>query len=166
ERRADRLDLVIRSAGLLPGGHPVPATGLKLAAELGLELSQHVSRQIAPSDLTTADVVIGMSREHVREVLAVDPTLWPRVFTLKQFARWLSEHPRPSGVPLRPWLDEVAAARPRDEAIGADPGDDIADPIASPMRAWRAMAAQVDTALVTMFDGLRAGDAREGLPDR
>ncbi len=95
-----------------------------------------------------------MTREHVRELVAADHELWPRVFTIKQFRRWIEEHPLPPSTGLRSWIDTQAAGRSRFEAVGASPDDDIADPINSPPESWRAMARAMDAELAAILGRL------------
>lgn len=131
---------VIASAGLLPGGGPVPSAGIQVARELGYDLSTHRSRKADLRRLRGWDVILTAAREHARELVAADDDLRPRVFTIRQFRRWLDEHPLPRHVQLGPWLDLVAADRPRAELIGTSDEDDIPDPLNSPPEGWREVA--------------------------
>jgi protein-tyrosine phosphatase len=131
------------SGGLIRGGVAMPRIGVRVAAAKGLDLSMHLSRQIGASDLAEADVVLTMTRAHSREVVARDPDTWPRVFTVKQFARWLSDRELPDQR-LRRWLDFEAGDRPRSELFGADRADDIIDPVNSSARVWRQVAFELE----------------------
>ncbi len=146
--------LVFESAGLLSGGSPVPSAGLRVAHELGLELHEHVSRQCDTSLLGDFDLVLTMERQHSRELVAADPQLWPRVFTLKQFSRWVAGRQWPADERLGPWLTREAASRPRHELVGSDRADDVADPVASPPRVWRKLAEELHTHIRIIRDSL------------
>lgn len=135
--------LEFESAGLLAGGSRMPKAGLRVADELGLDLHSHVSRPVEAARLHEFDLVLAMERLHARELVAADQELWPRVFTLKQFSRWVAENPPPAGEPLREWLASAAADRHRSEVLGSDPADDVADPVSSPARAWRKLAEEL-----------------------
>ena len=128
-RRAVASDRTVEvaSAGRLPGGNRVPETGIRVGAERGLDLREHVSTQLEPALLGTADVVLTMTREQARDLVAEDVELWPRVFTVKQFARWLAENPVPAEGLSAAWLSEQASARRGLELIGADDADDVRD---------------------------------------
>ena len=49
----------------------------------------HVARTLDASILAVEghDLVLTMTREHLREVVALDPGAWPRTFTLKEIVR-------------------------------------------------------------------------------
>ena len=142
-REAGGLPVWFASAGLLAGGHGVPPTGVKVAAELGLDLSEHRSTQVDYPALLGFDVVLTMTRAQARELVAAEPELWPRVFTLKQFSRWLNDHPRPSSGRLGSWLATEAAERSSNELLGSDPDDDVRDPLTSSARVWRSVASEL-----------------------
>jgi protein-tyrosine phosphatase len=130
----------VLSAGLLRSGDPVPADGISVAQEFGLDLTGHLSRRMTGDIIDSADLVLGMAREHAREAVAAVPARWPRTFTLLQFVRWLESVDLPRRAALGDWLDGVAGDRPRTSLIGADPKDDIDDPMARPLRVWRETA--------------------------
>lgn len=141
---AAKLPVDFASGGLISGGFPMPPKGVRVARKLGLDLSQHVSRQLDPAESQGFDVILTMTREHARHLVAAEPELWPRVFTLKQFSRWLPHHPRPSSAVLGAWLTGAARERSRSELIGSDPHDDVVDPIASSSRVWREVATELE----------------------
>ena len=142
-RRFAGAPFVFGSAGLIEGGRPMPPNGQLVARESGFDMSAHVSRRAAASDLGGWDVILTMTRSHARELVAADPGLWPRVFTLPQFVRWLDEHPPRRHVLLKEWIEQEAADRPRSEMIGSSPDDDIADPVDGPPDAWRELVAEL-----------------------
>ena len=156
--------LRFESAGLLPGGHPTPSVGRAVAHGLGFDLDHHLSKQVDVEALDRYDLVLTMARDHARDLLIERDDIRARLFTLKQFARWAPTHPRPPRTAVGPWLDIVAADRPRRDLVGADVGDDIADPLASPPRAWRRMARELDEHLRTTVHAL-AGCPARGRPD-
>lgn len=139
------LPISFDSAGLIASGFPMPPVGLRVADELGFELHEHLSRKLDPSDLGEFDLVLTMAREHSRELVAVDPGLWPRVFTVKQFSRWMAGRHWPADERLGPWLAGEAGDRSRAELLGSDPADDVADPLTGPPRAWRKVAQELHT---------------------
>lgn len=151
-RYASPQKFLLGSAGIrMGGGESVPRNGLRVASEIGLHLAEHRSRRIVTSELRVWDVILAMTREHVRELVAADPTLWPRAFTIKQFQRWLEEHPPERGADLREWIDRAAVNRSRFEAVGSSHDDDIADPLKLPPVGWRRMAADMDQELAAVF---------------
>ncbi|HEY2644702.1 MAG TPA: hypothetical protein VGI56_13190 [Galbitalea sp.] len=153
-REAGNLPVRFASAGLLEGGHGMPPTGVKVAADLGLDLSEHRSDQVDYSALLGFDVVLTMTRAQARELVAEEPELWPRVFTVKQFSRWITEHSPPPSGRLGTWLATKAADRSRSELLGSDPADEVRDPLTSPARVWRSVASELTEHIRTILAAL------------
>lgn len=139
----------IASAGLLPGGRPAWPEAEAVMAERGIDLSTHVSRRLDGLHVTGADLVLGMTREHVREAVVLDPVAYDRAFTLKELARRGGAEPR-GRQSLDAWLAGLAAARDVEELLGADPVDDVEDPIGGPLSAFRATADELDALVATV----------------
>lgn len=126
-RRGVSLEVV--TAGFREAGLPATAPTVEVARAFDLDLTTHASRTVQRELLAGADLVIGMERAHVREVVVLEPSVWPRAFTLRELVRRAEAAPkRPAGVPLRPWLEELGAARARSELLGVSRDDDVADP--------------------------------------
>lgn len=83
------LDFVeIESAGtgaLVASGIPEP--GLRLLSSDGLDGSAHRARQLTPSIVREADLVLAMSREHRKAVVELTPAATRRTFTVRELAR-------------------------------------------------------------------------------
>lgn len=154
-RIAGAAPLRFTSGGLMGGGRPMPETGRLLAPSYGLDFSAHRSREVDPHDFGGFDLVLTMAREQARELVTADPDAWPRIFTVKQFARWLRDHPRPRRAVLGSWLDAAAADRPRASVAGSSPADDVEDPLLLPVDAWRGMVAELTDELTEIVEGLR-----------
>jgi len=133
----------VRSAGLLEGGRPAWPEASAAMAERGIDLSAHRSRRIEPQLVASADLVVGMTREHLREAVALDPIAYGRSFTLKELVRRAGVQPRGPQA-LDPWLAHLAAEREIEDLLGASPIDDVEDPIGGPLSAVRATAAELD----------------------
>jgi protein-tyrosine phosphatase len=132
------------SAGLLPGG--APATAEAAATVPGLD--DHVSRRLTPEMVAAADIVVGMTRAHVREVAVCDRDAFARAFTLKELVRRGEEAgPRRPGEPVAAWVARVGAGRSPLELLGASPDDDIDDPIGRSQAAYRRTAEELDVLL-------------------
>jgi len=54
-------------------GNPAAATGIAVAAELGVDLTSHRATHLNREVLAGADLVYAMEEEHVASVLALDP---------------------------------------------------------------------------------------------
>jgi len=133
----------VSSAGLLEGGRPAWPEARAAMLERGIDLSAHQSRRIEPQLVAGADLVLGMTREHLREAVALHPVAYERSFTLKDLVRRAGVEPR-GPQPLDAWLAHLAAEREIEDLLGASPIDDIEDPIGGPLAAVRATAAELD----------------------
>jgi protein-tyrosine-phosphatase len=81
--------------------------------------------------------VLGMAREHVREIIAISPGAWPKTFALKDFVRRAEKiGPRGRHQRVSDWLDSVGADRDRYDVLGMDPADDVPDPFGQRPRVW------------------------------
>ncbi len=154
QRRALGLPVTFDSAGVEAWRRPVPETGIRHARELGLDLSAHVSTTVHPDFLDEYDLVLGLARNHVRELATLDPAIGFRLFTLKQFAAWARDHPRPSGVDVRAWLRAQSPSASRARILSSDRGDDVEDPVNRPIEDWRAMSADLIPAIDSLVSGL------------
>lgn len=127
----------VRSAGLWEGGFRVSKPVLEAVAERGGDLRRHRSRRVTAEMARDADLVVGLAREHVHEIVALDPDLAPRTFTLKGLARHLETlPPRPAGQPL----PEYVAT---DGGVDAGPDDDVEDPYGRPVSAISEAAEEI-----------------------
>jgi protein-tyrosine phosphatase len=112
----------------------------------GVDLTDHLSREATKADVQQADLILGMSREHVRDAAALAPAALPRAFTLKELVRrGESIGPRRPDEPLQAWLDRAAAGRQAADLYGASLDDDVLDPIGSPIHHYESVAAEVET---------------------
>jgi protein-tyrosine phosphatase len=80
-------DICVDSAGLLDLGAQSPPEVITAGLPLGVDLSGHRGRQVTPADIRGADLILGMTRGHVREVVTMDPGAWSRTFTLSEIVR-------------------------------------------------------------------------------
>lgn len=84
-RRRMTPGVVLFSRGLLEGGLPCPPESIETASTHGIDLSGHVARQLTPTDLLTAGIVLVMDR-HMGHVLASRfPAVRHRLFPLGWF---------------------------------------------------------------------------------
>jgi protein-tyrosine phosphatase len=133
------------SAGLAGGGRPPPPEVISVLAARGIDVTGHRSRVVTADDLATADLILGLTREHVRHAAVLLPAAWPRAFTLRELARRGDQAgPRAPGEPLAGWLTRAADGRGRGDLLGSRPADDVADPVGGPPRGYRAAAGLLD----------------------
>jgi protein-tyrosine-phosphatase len=137
---------VVTSAGTSPVAVPLDANTLSVAEEVSLDLTTHRPRRLTRDIISIdgADLVLGMAREHVRSVVALEPAAWTRTFTLKELVRRAgSVAPPRSGETLDAWLARVSAERTAGGMLGSDLLDDIDDPFGSARPRHRRMLDEV-----------------------
>lgn len=144
----------ISSAGVRQQAQPPPPEAVKAAAFFGVDISTHRSRPLDALEIARADLVIGMARQHVREVVVAVPAAWPKTFTLLELVRRGAQvGPRRPDEGLGDWLARVHQGRSRAELLGDSTDDDVADPMGGPPSAYKASAsalAQAVSALVEL----------------
>ncbi len=134
----------VGTAGLLPGGRPVPTEVLETMAEYGIDLSAHRSTTLESGHLAAADLVLGMGRRHVQEAAVLLPSCWDRTFRLKEFVRRAAAvGPRTPGRTAASWITEVHGDRTRSALATRAPDDDVADPFGGPRSGYEATAAEL-----------------------
>jgi len=127
----------VSSAGLWEGGFPVSKPVLEAVAERGGDLGSHRSRRVTAEIARDADLVVGLAREHVHELVALDRGLAPRTFTLKALARHLEgRSPRVVGQSLAGYVAAEAV-------VDAGPEDDVEDPYGQPLSAVAETAEEI-----------------------
>jgi protein-tyrosine phosphatase len=135
----------VASAGLLGSGRQPPAEVVSLMAARGIDVTAHRSRLVTAADLAGADLILGLSREHVRHAAVLLPDAWTRSFTLRELVRRGRQvGPRTPGEPTGDWLARAAAGRDRRDLLGSNPLDDVADPYGGPFTGYRAAAGLLD----------------------
>jgi protein-tyrosine phosphatase len=129
------VDARVSSAGLYPSGNPATEEAISVMAGRGLDIEAHRSRQVQPEMVRAADLVLGMAREHVREVAVLDGGALARTFTLKELvSSGRDVGPRRSGESVEAWLARAGVGRRRQSLLGAGHDDafDVADPVGCP----------------------------------
>lgn len=146
-RQLERLgvDASVYSAGFLDTGRACPAELVDELAGLGLGVGDHRSTALDLEMIEGADLVVGMERRHVRDVVLWAPNAMTRAFTLKELVRRGERDAGPqAGVPLEEWLGDLAVGRSPADLLGQARGDDTADPFGGSRRQYREMVSEVD----------------------
>jgi protein-tyrosine phosphatase len=121
-------------------------------AAFGLDLRDHKPRRMRPDDVTQADLIVGMARQHVREAILLDQSAFPRSFTLREFVRRAEKvGPRPDHQTLVEWLSEVGAARRHADLVGESAADDVPDPMGGPPEGYRLMLDDVSRLTAALY---------------
>ncbi|MGH9051386.1 MAG: hypothetical protein ACRDY4_16765 [Acidimicrobiia bacterium] len=143
----------IGSAGLLEPDLPAVEGARQALAGRGLDASGHLSRRVDAELVRAADLVLGLERRHVREVVVLDPAAWSRAFTLKEIVRrGEAVGPRDAGEPWPRWLERVNFGRQRAELLGSSPADDVADPMGGAFEDYEATADELDDLVRRLVD--------------
>jgi protein-tyrosine phosphatase len=136
---------VVNSAGMLGDGRRPPPEVISVMAARGIDVACHRSRTVTATDLALADLVLGLTREHVRHATVLSPEAWPRAFTLRELLRrGRQAGARSPGEPFGDWLTRVAGDRGRRDQLGRSPADDVAAPAGGPLRGYQATAELLD----------------------
>lgn len=155
---ADRLnrrgiDAVVSSAGLLFSGRPATDHAVAVLAERGLDHSSHRSRVMDTGILESADLILAMTREHLREAAVLNPSTFDRTFTLKELVRrGESAGARAPDQPLSEWLAKIGAGRDRMEMLGRSGDDDVADPYGMERHDYERTCAEIEGLIDRLVD--------------
>ena len=130
--------IAVDSAGLLDDeGRPVPDEGIAMMRRYGINLEAHRSRTVTIDDLRRHDLVLGMTRGHVRDLLALDPDAFSRTFTLKDFVHRIEAATRSDDIDdPGDALAAINAGRTLDSVLGASDLDDVRTRSANRSAVW------------------------------
>ncbi|MHB8246173.1 MAG: arsenate reductase/protein-tyrosine-phosphatase family protein [Acidimicrobiales bacterium] len=135
----------VTSAGCNAVNGPPPAEVVAAMVPYDIDIAGHMSRQVGAEDLSIADLVLAMTREHVRYAVVSEPAIWPRTFTLKELVRRGEDlGPRLPDEPFPEWLAHISEGRERSALLGGSPADDVTDPIGGPPEAYASTASELD----------------------
>lgn len=136
---------IVTSAGTHGGNlDPHPDT-IRAASTVGIDITDHQSRLLTGDLLATdgRDLVITMTREHLRDTVGIDPGVWPRTFTLRELARRALNAPSDSSN-LTTWCRYAADGRRAADLMHPSPDDDVDDPYGRHYDHHLAMVSAVD----------------------
>jgi protein-tyrosine phosphatase len=169
EERLGEAAPLVASAGTAGWeGQPAMEEAVAAAAELGIDIAGHRARELGAEHIRAADLVIGMTEEHVEAVRELDPSAAARTFTLKELVRLLEAVPavpQPGAAPeeiLRGRVRQADALRRRTSAPNPfDTG--VVDPLGQGSAVYRAVAWELREWCARLVDGLlgEAPPARE-----
>jgi protein-tyrosine phosphatase len=138
-------EVVVESAGLREADANLDEGALRVLDQLGVDLRGHHSRAIDSPMVDAATLVLGLEREHVREAVLLEPSSWPRTFTLKEIVRrGEAEGTRRPGESIPNWIARAHADRTQRDLLGADRADDVADPFGGPPGGYEDAAEEID----------------------
>jgi protein-tyrosine phosphatase len=138
--------ITVHSAGVSGTSMDPPERLVQEARKFGLDLGDHVPRRFDRGLLEKADLVVGMARQHVREIVLASPDSFGRTFTLREIVRrGQAQGQRAEGQSLQEWLAMLHDGRRHSDLVGDSREDDIADPIGGPSDGYRRMLTDVST---------------------
>ena len=147
-------EVVVESAGLRETDATLDNGALRVLDQQGVDLRRHHSRAIDSEMVGGATLVLGLEREHVREAVLLDPSVWPRTFTLKEIVRrGEATGARRPGESISDWVARAHGDRSQRDLLGADRADDVADPFGGPPGGYEEAAEEIDD-LVTRLVSL------------
>jgi protein-tyrosine phosphatase len=149
ERRlAERgVDARVTSAGTRPWNAGATGDAIAVMREIGLEISEHQNQPVTRDLVEQADLVLGMTRDHVSFAVARSPEAVDRTFLVGELARLGGQvGPREASEPLATWAERAAGARPPHRPLGRAV-DEIGDPVGEPIAVYRNTAAVLDQRL-------------------
>ena len=138
--------LDVTSAGTLHlGAAHVPHEMLAAAADVDLDLSDHRARNLEELKLSEADLVIGMTLEHVAAASVNAGARPERSFTLTELVDLLKKaEPPQADDPEEYARDVVAAAQAeRRKSKSFAPAAEIVDPLGGPRRLYQDVTEQI-----------------------
>lgn len=163
------VDVEVRSAGVRVPGLPVDPDAVRTLAPLGLDISGHRPTQASRELVSGADLVVTMTREHLRDIVGIDRSAWPKTFTLPEVVR------RARRVPFDvtawdTWLAALGEGRTARDMLAADPADDIDDPYGMSLAVHQRSADLIGSLLrelvdLAPFDRVDAQGAGRSRPD-
>jgi len=141
----------VGSAGLLPGGAPATDDAIAVMAMRGIDIRGHRSRQLNAAIAQGTPLIIGMTRQHVREACVTYGAPIARTFTLKELVRRGEQAgPRAEGETVSAWLRRVGAGRQTSDLLGNDPADDVADPVGKPREMYERTVLELEDLLARL----------------
>ncbi|HEU5108590.1 MAG TPA: low molecular weight phosphatase family protein [Micromonosporaceae bacterium] len=143
-------------------GDPMHRHAVRVLSEYGASTRPFFSRRVDPTLLGRATLVLTATREQRAHCVRAAPAIVRRAFTLREFGRLCgavgeadlpAEQSAERAVAL---VDAAAAARGRFQPVPAHQ-DDLADPVARPLDAFRTCAGEVWSVL-SVITGLLIAD--------
>ena len=121
--------VVVASKGLAGGVGETPEPMARALAAHDLALSSISGEGLTRDDARSADLLLFMERQLLRDAVVTDPSLWSRSFTFREFARrGFLNPPERSHESFAEWLAVLHAGRTREEMLGENEADDVPDP--------------------------------------
>lgn len=131
----------------------------------GIDVTGHRSRTFDADVIAGADLILGMERHHLTELVAITPDAYTRCFTLREFTRRLT------GLGLEPdeatdlggILDMIAQGRGRRDVLRVGVADEIPDPMGRSTKVFERTAEEISGLVDLVIDGVWPAPATAGV---
>lgn len=144
------------SAGTRPWNAGATEHTIDVMREYGLDVSGHENRAVTREVVEHADLVLGMTRQHVNFVTARWPDMAGRTFLVGELVRLGGQiGPRAATESTSRWIERASAARSPRWRFGRAV-DELDDPVGLPIAVHHRTAAVLDK-WVTEIAALLAG---------
>lgn len=142
-------DIEVASSGTWAyWGNPATDEAVDVLRPKGIDLSGHQSRGMDPKELEHADLIIGMTSVHRREILQVAPEVDPKLILMKELVELAIEGDLPGSSAAR--LERLLVA-PRPKWRRAL---DLDDPIGKPITAYEKTVTQIEMGVEVLVTSL------------
>jgi protein-tyrosine-phosphatase len=144
-RRADELgvDAVVRSAGFLGIGYEAVPDAIDVMSSRGLDISGHRSTMLTTSLVQRSDLILTMTRDHLRRTAVLVPGAFEKTFTFKELVRRCLRIGDRGDEALSSWLHRLNLERDPMALLGENTDDDITDPMGGTTSQFVATADQI-----------------------
>lgn len=127
----------------------------RVMAERGVDVTRHRARDLDPEEVRAADLVVGMTGVHLREIERACPGCSGKTILLKEVLE-MEPEPLPENATPQARLDALLrAARPERRR-----GLDVDDPMGLPLGAYRRCAEEIEAAVARLADVLMGSAPR------
>lgn len=132
-------DIEVASAGTWAYyGNTATVEAVEVLRDRGIDLSGHQSRAVDPKELKAADLIVGMTSVHRREILEVAPEVATKLILMKELVEIALEGDLPDGSEAR--LERLLGAKRPTWRRALD----LDDPIGKPIGAYEKTVAQIE----------------------
>jgi protein-tyrosine-phosphatase len=148
----------VSSAGFGPAGEPAEANAIMVMGEMGIDISDHRSRQLTRGLCRAADLIVGMTRHHVVGVATIESGAWTRSFPLIDLVA-RTKHIVALGVdePIAAWVLRAHQGRTTSSVLARPESDDISDPVGEGLDAFRRTRDRLSDLTAELARALAAG---------
>jgi protein-tyrosine phosphatase len=118
----------------------------------GVDLSEHRSRLVDLPDLDRSDLVLTMTRAHLRHLATLQPAAFPRLFPLRELVdRVRGENARRDET-MSAWVARVGHGRKAADLLDDDPRLDVEDPAGCELDVYVALVRELANAISRIID--------------